>query len=116
MARLAVQVVAQNDAAKAQIGLGMEQNRRVAVAYEACPKWHDLHVSARTGAAEREFAECAFHLYQSKHQRHLQPRPLGLRDEFLQTLWYEAKRAGLEVALVLGLVHHRLPIERKAEA
>ena len=27
-----------------------------------------------------------------------------LRDEFLQTLWYEAKRAGLEVALVLGLV------------
>jgi soluble lytic murein transglycosylase-like protein len=27
-----------------------------------------------------------------------------LRVEFLQTLWYEAKRAGLDVSLVLGLV------------
>jgi soluble lytic murein transglycosylase-like protein len=26
------------------------------------------------------------------------------RDEFLQTLWYEASRAGLEPALVLGLI------------
>lgn len=27
-----------------------------------------------------------------------------VRHEFLQTLWYEAKRAGLDVALVLGVV------------
>ena len=27
-----------------------------------------------------------------------------VRQEFLQTVWYEAKRAGLDVALVLGLV------------
>ncbi len=27
-----------------------------------------------------------------------------VRKEFLQTVWYEAKRAGLDVALVLGLV------------
>ncbi len=27
-----------------------------------------------------------------------------LRKEFLQTVWYESKRAGLDVALVLGLV------------
>jgi soluble lytic murein transglycosylase-like protein len=26
------------------------------------------------------------------------------RKEFLQTIWYEAKRAGLDVSLVLGLV------------
>ena len=36
----------------------------------------------------------------------LQPRmaEADKRDEFLQTLWYEAKRAGLEPALVLGLI------------
>ena len=28
----------------------------------------------------------------------------NVRKEFLQTVWYEAKRAGLDVALVLGLV------------
>jgi soluble lytic murein transglycosylase-like protein len=28
----------------------------------------------------------------------------GVRREFLQTLWYESRRAGLEPALVLGLV------------
>ena len=27
-----------------------------------------------------------------------------MRREFLQTVWYEAKRAGLDVALVMGLV------------
>ncbi len=27
-----------------------------------------------------------------------------VRKEFLQTVWYEAKRAGLDVALVLGLI------------
>ncbi len=31
------------------------------------------------------------------------PDPM-VRSEFLQTLWYEARRAGLEPALVLGLV------------
>ncbi|MCO6849824.1 hypothetical protein LVR63_29510, partial [Pseudomonas aeruginosa] len=29
---------------------------------------------------------------------------LATRLEFLQTVWYEAKRAGLEVSLVMGLV------------
>jgi soluble lytic murein transglycosylase-like protein len=27
-----------------------------------------------------------------------------VRREFLQTVWYESKRAGLDVALVLGLI------------
>ncbi len=31
------------------------------------------------------------------------PEPM-VRDEFLQTVWYESKRAGLEPGLVLGLV------------
>lgn len=29
---------------------------------------------------------------------------LEIRKEFLQTVWYESKRAGLDVALVLGLI------------
>ncbi|MBA3593179.1 MAG: lytic transglycosylase domain-containing protein [Polaromonas sp.] len=29
---------------------------------------------------------------------------LQIRKEFLQTVWYESKRAGLDVALVLGLI------------
>lgn len=29
---------------------------------------------------------------------------LDVRREFLQTVWYESKRAGLDVALVLGLI------------
>ena len=35
----------------------------------------------------------------ARHQRH----PVE-RQEFLQTLWYEARRAGLSLSLVLGLV------------
>ena len=35
---------------------------------------------------------------------HRQKSELSTRVEFLQTLWYESKRAGLEPALVLGLV------------
>jgi soluble lytic murein transglycosylase-like protein len=31
------------------------------------------------------------------------PQPQG-RKEFLQTVWYESQRAGLDVALVLGLI------------
>lgn len=29
---------------------------------------------------------------------------VGLRHEFLQTVWYESKRAGLDTAMVLGLI------------
>lgn len=38
--------------------------------------------------------------------RRLHPRmpDAMVRDEFLQTVWYEARRAGLEPALVLGLI------------
>ena len=31
------------------------------------------------------------------------PRP-EVREEFLQTLWYESRRAGLETSLTLGLI------------
>jgi soluble lytic murein transglycosylase-like protein len=41
--------------------------------------------------------------------RHERPAPwpqegLGERIEFLQTVWYETRRAGLDVSLVLGLI------------
>ncbi|MCW5223459.1 lytic transglycosylase domain-containing protein [Verminephrobacter aporrectodeae subsp. tuberculatae] len=39
----------------------------------------------------------------SDRLRHRKPE-WGVRHEFLQTVWYEAKRAGLEVSLVLGLI------------
>ena len=35
---------------------------------------------------------------------HKQKPDWNVRKEFLQTLWYESKRAGLEPALVLGLI------------
>ena len=38
----------------------------------------------------------------SRLQRY-KPRP-EVREEFLQTLWYESRRAGLETSLTLGLI------------
>lgn len=40
---------------------------------------------------------------QSERLRKQKP-DFNTRKEFLQTVWYEAKRAGLDVALVLGLI------------
>ena len=40
----------------------------------------------------------------SERLQRQQDRASSTRIEFLQTLWYESKRAGLEPALVLGLV------------
>ncbi len=57
-----------------------------------------------------EFADAAARLrYQSwsaaadKRLASPMPQP-SVREEFLATVWYEAKRAGLDVALVLGVV------------
>ena len=35
---------------------------------------------------------------------HTKKRDFNTRKEFLQTVWYESKRAGLDTALVLGLI------------
>ena len=35
---------------------------------------------------------------------HKKKAELQIRQEFLQTVWYESKRAGLDLALVLGLI------------
>ncbi len=41
----------------------------------------------------------------SMSQRLIKKKPdFTVRKEFLQTVWYESKRAGLEVSLVLGLI------------
>ena len=39
----------------------------------------------------------------SERLKKKKPDPM-VRQEFLQTVWYEAKRAGLEVSLVLGVI------------
>ena len=49
VAALAVEVVAQDDAAEAQVGLHVEQAAGVAVADQARPERHHLHVAARAG-------------------------------------------------------------------
>jgi soluble lytic murein transglycosylase-like protein len=68
--------------------------------------------SAVTGAAppELRFASTEARLdylrWLTASSERLRPRKpeLATRLEFLQTVWYESKRAGLEVSLVLGLV------------
>ncbi len=54
------------------------------------------------GDAERLQWERWFTVMSSRLQRRM-PDPM-VRSEFLQTLWYESRRAGLEPALVLGLI------------
>ena len=50
VAALAVEVVAQDDAAEAQVGLHVEQRAAIAVADQAGPERHHLHVAARADA------------------------------------------------------------------
>jgi soluble lytic murein transglycosylase-like protein len=51
-------------------------------------------------------ARLAFLQWQSNRAERLKRRhpDFSLTHEFLQTVWYESKRAGLEVSLVLGLI------------
>lgn len=51
-------------------------------------------------------ARLAFLQWQSNRAERLRRRQpdFSLSHEFLQTVWYESKRAGLEVSLVLGLI------------
>lgn len=51
-------------------------------------------------------ARMAYLRWRAANGARLKPRmaEAHTRDEFLQTLWYEASRAGLEPALVLGLI------------
>lgn len=55
-----------------------------------------------TDDASRRAHERWLHATGARLQRRF-PEP-ELRREFLQTVWYEAKRAGLDLALVLGLI------------
>ena len=54
-----------------------------------------------TSTQRQDYARWFAHADQrlTRHQRHP-----AERQEFLQTLWYEARRAGLSLSLVLGLV------------
>ena len=43
-------------------------------------------------------------LVTASHRLRKRKTELEMRKEFLQTVWYESKRAGLDVSLVLGLI------------
>src|SRR4051794_3798391 len=59
VATLAVHIVPQDHATEAQVGLHVEQFAGVAVADDARPERHHLHVAARADRADRELAEIA---------------------------------------------------------
>lgn len=67
-----------------------------AVANDAPPVPEFVDSAARLGY-QRWLATNSARLIRQKPDAHV-------RQEFLQTLWYESRRAGLEPALVLGLV------------
>ena len=79
VAALAVDVVAQDHAAEAQVGLHVEQLAGIAVADHAGPERHHLHVAARAHRAHRELAEGALHLDQAQHQARCRGRRAGSR-------------------------------------
>ena len=86
VAALEVEVVAQDHAAEAQVGLHVEQPARVAVADQARPERHHLHVAARAGLADGVLAEPALDLDQPEHQRRLEPGALALVPDGFEEL------------------------------
>jgi hypothetical protein len=88
--------VAQDDAAKADIGLHVEQLGRIAIANHTHPKGHDLHVATRTHAADGIFAEIALDSDQAHHHRGVNAGTLAFVPYGLQKLL-----TGLKVSLLL---------------
>ena len=84
VAALAVDVVAQDHAAEAQVGLHVEQLAGIAVADHARPERHHLHVAARAHRTHGELAEIAFHLDQAQHQAGVQAGAPALVPDRLQ--------------------------------
>ena len=93
-----VQVVAQDHAAKTQVGLHVEQLAHVAIANQTHPKWHDLHVTTRTHAGNGELAEGTFHLDQAQHGGGVQAGAPALVPHGLQKL---------HAVLQVGLAAHQ---------
>jgi hypothetical protein len=78
--------VAQDHAAEAQVGLHVEQAAHIAVADQARPERHHLHVATRAGAADGVLAKAALHLDQAQHQRRLQPGAAAFVPERFEKL------------------------------
>ena len=108
VAAFAVQVVAQDDAAKAQVGLHVKEFAGVAVADDAGPERHDLHVAARADDGDGVFAKAAFYLDEAQHERGFQPGAAGFVPDGLQKV-----HAAVEVghALVEAVAHGREPAQ-----
>src|SRR6218665_374684 len=83
---LAVEIVAQDHAAKAQIGLHVKQLARIPVTDHARPERHHLHVATRAYAGHGKLAKPAFNLDQPEHQRRIQPGALALIPQRLQEI------------------------------
>ena len=108
VAAFAIQVVAQDDAAKAQVGLHVKEFAGVAVADDAGPEGHDLHVAARADDGDGVFAKAAFYLDEAQHERGFQPGAAGFVPDGLQKV-----HAAVEVghALVEAVAHGREPAQ-----
>src|SRR6185369_5617400 len=86
VAALALEVVAQDDAAEAQVGLHVKEPAGIAVADRARPKRHHLRVAARARDRDRVLAKVALDLHEAEQQRRLEPGTLALVPERLQEL------------------------------
>lgn len=108
VAAFAIQVVAQDDAAKAQVGLHVKEFAGVAVADDAGPERHDLHVAARADDGDGVFAKAAFYLDEAQHERGFQPGAAGFVPDGLQKV-----HAAVEVghAFVEAVAHGREPAQ-----
>ena len=107
-AKADAEVVAQDHAAEAQVGLQVEQARRIAVADHPGPERHHLHVATRAGAADGVLAEAALHLDQPQHQGRLQPGACAFVPQRLQEL---EPGVGLGLVALEPLGHRALPLQ-----
>jgi hypothetical protein len=68
--------VAQDHAAEAQIGLHVKEPAGVAVADQARPERHHLHVATGAGTRDDVLAKAALDLHQPEHERRFEPGAL----------------------------------------
>ena len=107
--RARVEVVAQDHAAEAQVGLHVEQPAGSPSPISARPERHHLHVAARAGDADRVLAKAAFDLDQAEHQRRVEAGAPALVPERLAG----TRRASACSALLLlqALAHRAEPAQ-----
>ena len=86
----------------------MEELARIAIANDARPKRHHLHIAACTHGRDRVFAEAAFHLHQAEHQRFVETGALGLIPDGLQKI---AAHFPIGLAAAQAVAHRAEPAQ-----